>query len=150
MLCLLTLADVEAVSPETLTPLEGGAALAALRRHLQLADAQLRRRPHRPGPGRRLARSSRSGPPISSGGGDRQRARRACRGDTCSCSIATPSTSTSACRATCIPTKCTCVSSAEDETWELTVVTQDKPYPVREHLRRAVVVRHGHPAGPRA
>ncbi len=35
MLCLMTLADIEAVSPETLTPVEGRADLASVRRHLQ-------------------------------------------------------------------------------------------------------------------
>ncbi len=37
-------------------------------------------------------------------------------------------------------------SRRSDAAWELTVITQRPAVPVLEHLRRAVVVRHGHPA----
>ena len=52
MLCLLTVADIEAVSPRNADAVERGAALAAVRRHLQPPDACLRRRADRSAPGR--------------------------------------------------------------------------------------------------
>ena len=105
MLCLMTLADVEAVSLGDADAVARGAAVAAVRRHLQPADARLRRRTDRARirpalascwPDVRRICPSRTSPAFSRG----------CRDAICSFSRATPSTGTSGCRATSIPTKC--------------------------------------------
>ena len=111
MLCLMTLADVGAVSPDTLTPWKEELLwrlYVDTYNHLtqrygderiernQAGLDRLRRGPaRRPSPRRRSRTSSRG-----------------CRSATCSCSRRRRSTSTSGWRATSTPTKCTCRSSA--------------------------------------
>ena len=107
---------------------EGRAAVAALRRHLQSPDAALRRRADRAQPGRARRAAARSGPrtcrPPRSRGSSR-----GCRSATCSCSRARRSTGTCGWRATSIPTRCTCRSSARRPgVWTLAVATLDKPF----------------------
>ena len=110
MLCLLTLADVEAVSLETLTPWREELLWRLLRRHLQPPDARLRRRADR-------ARARRPSPSCSRTGRRTCRrptsrtSSRGCRAGTCSCSIGTRSTGTCGCRATSTRTRCTWRSS---------------------------------------
>ena len=127
MLCLLTLADVDAVSLETLTPwkeellwrlyvdtynqLTLGYGDELIDRS-QSELAQLRRARATP-----ICRRKRF-PGFS----------RAFPAATCSSSIATPSSGTSGSRATSTPTRCTSRSSRKGSAWELTVVTLDKPF----------------------
>ena len=84
--------------PRNADAVEGRAALAALRRHLQLPHAVLQRRGDRPQSGRdhRASSKGRTGP---LGEGDRGVSRRGCRGGICSCSRARPSIGTCGCHA---------------------------------------------------
>ena len=66
LLCLMTVADIEAVSPETLTPWKEELLLAPVRRYVQPPDAQLRRRIDRPASGGPV-RSARQPPGRYSG-----------------------------------------------------------------------------------
>ena len=147
MLCLMTLADVEAVSLRDAHAVEGGAALAALRRHLQSPDAGLRRRADRPDqPARhRAAREPAVGDLPES---EISRFLEGFPAATCSSSSARRSIGTSGWRATSRRTRCTSGSSGKGP------LGADRRHarqavPLLEHLGRAVVVRHGHPARPR-
>ena len=89
---------------------EGRAALAALRRHLQPPDAALRRRADRAEPGRTRRAARRPARTMS----PRPRSRassKGCRGATCSSFRARPSIATCGWRATSARTKCTSRSS---------------------------------------
>ena len=123
----MTLADVEAVSPETLTPWKE----ELLWRlyvdtynylTLQYGDDLIERTPG----GRRRVRR-RAGRPISPA----ERGRRLSRGAAAALPAAVRSArdlrSTCGWRATSIPTRCTCGSSRRRSAWQLTVVTLDKP-----------------------
>ena len=127
MLCLLTLADVEAVSPETLTPWKEELLwrlYVDTYNHLTLGygDELIEHA------GRGRPELLAAGPPDLAGERDRRVSSRGCRGATCSCSIARRSTATCGCRATSIRTKCTLGLEPQDAAWELTVVTLDKPF----------------------
>ena len=127
MLCLLTLVDVEAVSPETLTPWKEELLwrlYVDTYNHLTLGYGDERIEHDQSGlrdaarrPSRRRRRKPRS--PGSSKG---------CRAATCSSSRTTRSTATCGCRATSSRTTSTPRSSARASAWELTVVTLDKPF----------------------
>ena len=99
MLCLMTLADVEAVSPDTLTPWKEELLWRALRRHLQPPDAALRRRADRAQPGGPRTSCRRQRPDDLSAGRDHAGSSRGCRSATCSSSRPTRSTSTCGSRA---------------------------------------------------
>ena len=149
MLCLLTLADVEAVSPETLTPWREELLWRLYVDTYNHLTLELRRRAASSTSEAGLRAScSPAGPPMS----PRPRSRgssKGCRAATCSSSRTTRSTATSGCRATSGPTTSTPMLERK-----AIVVGADRGHarqavPVLEHLRRAVVVRHGHPARPR-
>ena len=149
MLCLMTLADVEAVSPRDADAVEGGAALAAVRRHLQPPDARLRRRAHRAGPGR-LYRRCVAGRPTDLVGAEIARFPRRAAAPLPAAVRSRRDLPPRAARARHQPRRSARRrSSSKGSIWELTVRHARQAVPVLEHLRRAVVVRHGHPARPR-
>ena len=147
MLCLMTLADVEAVSPETLTPWKEELLwrlYVDTYNHLTL------------GYGDELIERDQAGLTelLASRPADISEARsrgssKGCRAAICSSSRARPSTATCGCRATSARTKCTL--SLEQQGTRLGADRRHarQAVPVLEHLRRAVVLRHGHPARPR-
>ena len=126
LLCLMTLADVEAVSPDTLTPWKEELLWRLYVDTYNYLTLQLRRRPDRPHTGRR--RRVRGAPPRRS---RRRRGRRVSRRTAAPlpAALRSPRRSIDTCgwRATSIPTKCTCGSSRATTAWQLTVVTLDKP-----------------------
>ncbi len=146
MLCLMTLADVDAVSARDADAVEGGAAVAPLRRHLQPADAGLRRRGDRARARRRSRRCRRSRPADLDRGGAAALPRRVSAALPGAVRRRRPSTATSGSRATSSPTRCTASSSRRATAWELDGRHARQAVPVLEHLRRALVLRHGHPA----
>ena len=148
MLCLLTLADVEAVSPETLTPWKEELLwrlYVDTYNHLTLGygDELIDRDQAGCAPTARRAAGR------SAGGRDRRGSSRACRGATCSCSTATPIY-----RHVRLSRD---IRPDDVHVWlerKRLGLGADRRHarqavPVLEHLRRAVVVRHGHPARPR-
>ena len=148
MLCLMTLADVEAVSLETLTPWRAELLwrlFVDTYNHLTLGYGDELIEPNQPADTELLANR----PSRFDGAATSRISWPGCRDATCSSSSATPSTATFGCRATSIRTKCICGSSRKERRWELTVVTLDKPFLFSNISGRAVVVRHGHPARPR-
>ena len=127
MLCLMTLVDIEAVSPETLTPwkeellwrlyvdtynhLTQRYGDELIERNQAGLDEVLQQRPAGP--------VGRARSPGSS---------KACRSATCSSFRATRSTATSGWRATSSPTRCTCRSSATTASGRWRSSTLDKPF----------------------
>ena len=146
LLCLMTLVDIGAVSPDTLTPWKEDAALAALRRHVQPPDARLRRRARRKGS--RGPLGPRGGPP---GGHHRGRAAagfsRGCRGGISPASASAPSTATFASRAESARRGPRVSREARRR-----LGNDDRharqAVPLLEHLRRPLLFRHGHPSWP--
>ncbi len=128
MLTLMTLVDVEAVSPETLTPWKEELLwrlYVDTYNHLtqRYGDEVIER--NQAG----LERSAEAAARRSHRRRDHADSSRGCRSATSSSSRATSSTATCGWRATSIPTKCTCRSSAaRPSVWSLAVATLDKPF----------------------
>ena len=145
MLCLMTLADVEAVSPETLTPWKEELLwrlYVDTYNHLTLryGDELIDRDQSD------CAELLAGRPPDLSGGRDPPLPRRAAAPLPAAVRPRTRSIGTCGCRATSSRTTSTRRSSRK-----ATALGADRRHarqavPVLEHLRRAVVVRHGHPA----
>ena len=123
--------------PRNADAVEGGAALAALRRHLQLPDAVLRRRGHRARSRPRIAERHRRAAGRPLGEGDRGVPRRGCRGAICSCSRARPSIGTSGCRAASAATSLQAWLERERRRLGADGHHAGPAVPVLEHLGRA-------------
>jgi [protein-PII] uridylyltransferase len=143
MLCLMTLADIEAVSPDTLTPWKEELIwrlYVDTYNHLTQRYADERIDRNQAGLVELL-----EGRPEDLPDWESRASSRACRSDTCSSSLVRPSTATYGSHAIFVPTKCTSRSNAP---------TRSGPSPwsrstnrsLQQYLRRPVVVRHEHPA----
>ena len=126
MLCLMTLVDIDAVSPHDADAVERRAALAALCRHLQPPDARLRRRADSEGSGR-------------PGGRDRRPARRHHRAGAVAFLEGLPRRYLALFGLATIyrhvrlardiqPRRGHASLEKHDDIWELTVATLDKPF----------------------
>ena len=127
MLCLMTLADVEAVSPETLTPWKEELLWRLYVDTYNHLTQRYARRGHRAQPGgpERAARGAAGG---RHRGGAHRLPRGAAAAATCSCSRARRSTATSGWRATSTPTRCTSRSSRTSRCGRWPWSTLDKPF----------------------
>ena len=127
MLCLMTLADVEAVSPETLTPWKEE---LLWRLYVDTYNHLTQRY------GDELIERNQAGlhellggrPAGPRRGGDHRLPRGPAAALPAAVRRATRSTGTSGWRATSTPTRCTSRSSGTTSVWTLTVVTLDKPF----------------------
>ena len=128
MLCLMTLADVEAVSRETLTPWKEELLWRLYVDTYNFLTLVLRRRSHRPRRRRRSPSSSTGRPDDLVGRADRARFSKGCRGATCSSSRAKRSIATSGWRSDLGPDAVQAWLERSDSGWELTVLTHDQPF----------------------
>ena len=149
MLCLMTLVDIEAVSPETLTPWKEELLwrlYVDTYNHLtqRYGDELIETEPGRPGRSAAAA-SIRSARPRRS-----PDFWKGCRSGTFSCFHVTRSIATCAWPATSSRTRCMCRSSAIDGIWTLAVVTLDKPFLFSNICGVLASLRDGHPARTRA
>ena len=127
MLCLMTLADVEAVSRETLTPWKEELLWRLYVDTYNHLTLDLRRRSDRPRAVAALGAARSAGPRICRPMRSR-RFSKGCRAATCSCSRRTRSTSTCGSRATSRRTRSSAWLDRGDSGWELTVLTHDRPF----------------------